>query len=355
MSYYIIPKTNRAYILPHYSRTEQQVYISRSLFNYYNKIKELFFETTIDYNFEDILKNANPFEFLYSKVPGTNISVSKLIGKSNTFYDFTEIIFTLNIFDDLKNPITKTLHITPNYLDTIECINTIYDPTRVVENRYNKIDHELYKESSVKYDFIFIELFINSFDNLNGYIFDMIKCLYIIMKKQSVNGTCIIKIDTVFHKPIIDVLYILSSMYEKVYMIKPTSSNIATFEKYIVCMNFITYDKGIDANCQVVSNILLKQNETQSTIFSLVNSNTPLYFTNKLDDINIIIGQQQLDFLDQLVNIYKTKNKADKLETIRKANIQKSIGWCEKFKIPCNKFHEKINMFLPLSEATEFS
>ena len=348
MSYYIIPKTNRVSISPQYSRTEQLVCISKSLFNYYKQSKELFGETTDEYIFDDVLKNANPFEFLYSKVPGTNMGVSKLSGKTNTFYDFTEIIFTLNIFDDLKTPITKTLHITPNYSDTMECVNSF---TMGVDNHYNKIDAELYNESDEKYDFIFLEPVINSFENLNHYIFDMIKCLYVIMRRQYVNGTCVIKIDTVFHKPIVDILYILSSMYEKVYLIKPTSSNVATFEKYIVCIDFISHDKSIDANFQIVSNLLSKQYEVQANIFSLINSNTPLYFTNKLDDINIIIGQQQLDFLDQLINIYKTKNKSDKLETIRKTNIQKSIVWCEKFKIPYNKFQEKTNIFLPLSES----
>jgi len=338
MSYYIIPKTNKVSISPNYSRTEQLVCISKSLFNYYKQSKEVFRETTDEYIFDDVLKNSNPFEFLYSKVSGTNMSVSKLTGKTNTFYDFIEIIFTLNIFEDLKTPITKTLHITPNYLDTMECVNSV---TRGVDNRYNKIDAELCNESNEKYDFIFLEPIINSFENLNQYIFDMIKCLYVIMRRQSVNGICVIKIDTVFHKPIVDILYILSSMYEKVYMIKPTSSNVSTFEKYIVCIDFITHDKIIDTNCHVISNILSKQCENKTNIVSLINSNTPLYFTNKLDDINIIIGQQQLDFLDQIVNIYKTKNKSDKLEMIRKANIQKSIVWCEKFKIPCNKFNER--------------
>jgi hypothetical protein len=31
-----------------------------------------------------------------------------------------------------------------------------------------------------------------------------------------------------------------------------------------------------------------------------------------------------------------------------KSNIQKSVSWCEKYKIPCNKFTEKINIFLPI-------
>ena len=77
----------------------------------------------------------------------------------------------------------------------------------------------------------------------------------------------------------------------------------------------------------------------------------PYYFTTKLDDMNITIGQQQLEALDQIISILKNKNKDDKIETIKKSNIQKSVSWCEKYKIPCNKFTEKINIFLPIIKA----
>ena len=52
------------------------------------------------------------------------------------------------------------------------------------------------------------------------------------------------------------------------------------------------------------------------------------------------------------MSIYKNKNKNDKIESIKKTNIQKSISWCEKYKIPCNKFAEKINIFLPINNET---
>ena len=74
----------------------------------------------------------------------------------------------------------------------------------------------------------------------------------------------------------------------------------------------------------------------------------------KLDDINIIFGQQQLESLDLVINILKNKNKDDKIESIKKNNIQKSVAWCEKYKIPCNKFSDKINIFLPSMENDEY-
>ena len=60
------------------------------------------------------------------------------------------------------------------------------------------------------------------------------------------------------------------------------------------------------------------------------------------------MGQQQLEALDQIISILKNKNIDDKIESIKKSNIQKSVSWCDKYKIPCNKFTEKTNIFLPI-------
>jgi hypothetical protein len=55
-----------------------------------------------------------------------------------------------------------------------------------------------------------------------------------------------------------------------------------------------------------------------------------------------------LECIDQITNVFKNNNKKERIEYIRKTNIQKSVHWCEKFKIPCNKFLEKTNIFLPM-------
>ena len=36
----------------------------------------------------------------------------------------------------------------------------------------------------------------------------------------------------------------------------------------------------------------------------------------------------------------------EKIENIKKSNIQKAISWCDKFKVPYNNFTEKTNIFL---------
>jgi hypothetical protein len=52
--------------------------------------------------------------------------------------------------------------------------------------------------------------------------------------------------------------------------------------------------------------------------------------------------------MNQIINILKNKNKDEKIELIKKVNIQKSVSWCEKLKISHNKFFEKTNIFLPI-------
>ena len=149
-------------------------------------------------------------------------------------------------------------------------------------------------------------------------------------------------------------LYFLSSVYEKVYIIKPSASNIINFDKYIVCTNFILNETNIN---QYKLNyyklfVFLKKNENKN-IISILDIEIPYYFTTKLVEINNIIGQPQLESLDQIITILRSKNKEDKIEVLKKTNIQKSIKWCEKYKIPYNKISEKTNIFLPVFKEDE--
>ena len=133
-------------------------------------------------------------------------------------------------------------------------------------------------------------------------------------------------------------------------MCKPNTNNITTFDKYIVCKNFLlsndTHNNYLKWNYLKLF-VFMKKCDNKN-ISQILDFNVPYYFKNKIDDINIIIGQQQLDALDQIISIYKNKSKDEKIESIKKVNIQKSVIWCEKHKIPCNKFTEKTNIFLPI-------
>ena len=175
----------------------------------------------------------------------------------------------------------------------------------------------------------------------------MINVLHIIIKNQNIDGISIIKIDNIFYKPIIEVLFILSTLFEQVIIIKPQVSNILSSDRYIVCKKFtppVNLHK-IQIQLQEIEKQIYNL-EDNMTIISLIQNSISYHFINKIEESNIVIGQQQLETFDQIINIIKNKNKDDKIETIKRNHIQKCIIWCEKYKIPHNKFIDKTNIFL---------
>jgi hypothetical protein len=352
MSYYILHKNNNIIdIKPftvdrHTYEIVKQCYISNSLFFYFNKINdEIINDTSLNF-YEEIAKQINPYEYLFSKVPGSKYSVSKLKPETNTFYDLLEIYSTLNLLDLFKVRQMNTLHISKTTNDSIECLEMLRDNQLDNITNIDKINDTVINDiGNNKYDLLYYE---TTDDNLNMYIISFIEIVMVILKNQDINGVSIIKISHIFYKPIVELIYLLNSLYEKVYIIKPNTSNITTFDKYIVCKKFKSDDLRIKQNKINYYKlfVLLKKLENKD-IISIIDYDVPYYFKTKLNEINIIIGQQQLESLNQIISILKDK-KHDKIETIKKINIQKSVNWCEKHKIPCNKFNEKVNIFLPV-------
>jgi lysyl-tRNA synthetase class I len=117
------------------------------------------------------------------------------------------------------------------------------------------------------------------------------------------------------------------------------------FENYIICQNF-NASKFQNINFEILKLFIENENENISNISnisSILNYDIPYYFITKITDIMIIIGQQQLETINMLINTFKSKDKEEKIELIRKKNIQKSIEWCELYKVPCRI--DKTNIF----------
>jgi hypothetical protein len=134
-----------------------------------------------------------------------------------------------------------------------------------------------------------------------------------------------------------------------VYILKPNTSNITTFDKYIICKNFQNNETRIkNYKLNYFRLLVFFKKIEDKKIFSLLDFNVPYYFSMKINDMNIIVGQQQLESLNLAISLLKNKNKDEKIELLKKSHIQKAVLWCEKYKIPCNKFSEKINIFLPI-------
>jgi len=367
MSYYILPNHNREIqINLFFSKEPQKPLISFSLMNHIkstekqiNDVKVLQVEDHIrETKIENICSLLNPYEYVFSCVPESKYSVSKLKPDSNTFYLLMEIIYTFKILDSFSGENIKTLHIGDHDKtnSSIECLNTLRDDylddnQQIIIGEEKPKFHKNFFEEEMKQssNFIFFESPIKNYENygnVNKYVEGLLYICCVILNCQALGGTCIIKVNDLCHKPIIDILFILAGLYDKVYVIKPNVLNIFTSERFIVCKNFINIKEN--KKCMIFKEVFKNFEVDGEHLLSVLPYELPYYFLNKIEESNIIIGQQQLYIMDQMLSVIKNKNVDDKLETIKKINIQKSIQWCEKYKIPYNKFLDKINIFLPI-------
>ena len=368
MNYYILPKNNlNADIFLSVNADQLKPFISYSLIYYLNdiytnllKLEEQIDPNTNSITIEYINKIVNPFEFIHTNVPGTILSVSKVKPESSLFFDLMEIFQICNITDILypKNKI-NIANFTPNFTSTNYLLNMLREENEdTIINEFfdfNVLCEKYIKNTtSIKMDLLIFEFKDDDYINTKQYIKNVLLTFYIIVKHQANNGTCIIKFDNIFHKVIIDVILMLTSIYEKVYLIKPTISKITKGERYIICkdLDFETMNKMNIFNqleeklkYYLIDNSNSNSN-SNSNIHSFLRNDIPYYFLNKIEESNAVIGQQQLESYDQIINIFNNKNKEDKVESLKRNHIQKCIQWCEKNQIPHNKFTDKINIFL---------
>jgi len=375
MSYYTLPKKNIDFTInPEFCETQLTPYISISLYSYLKDVnlelddisnKELIHDisSNTECNIQLLNKIINQYEFIFYKVPNTKISVSKLKPYSNTFYVFMEINNLFSILDFFDNININVMCYGENSTSIVECINMFRENNldTIWINTYIDINSGSIKSSentiqSSSINFLYYELEDCVYKETNNYIKSMVFILCSLLYYQCENGICIIKIQDIFYKPILDILYILSSLYEKIYIIKPIITNIISGERYIICKKFILnshkipiYNNYIYSLKPLLINYPFYNNgcEYSKNISTIIKNKFSCYFLNKIEESNIIIGHSQIDNITQLINLFKNKNKDDKIENIKKSNIQKCVQWCEKYKIPHNKFTDKINIFLP--------
>ena len=364
MNYYIIPKNNFNIKLSlQLTKDKIEPCISYSLNCYTNDIYNQLLKLQESYStdLEYITKIVNPFEFIHSNVPGSLISVSKVKADSIIFFELMELfeVFNINEILSLKHKI-NVCHFTHNYKSTNYLLNMLREEnedTIILENfNFNNLYRQfIQKEYKNKLDLIIFEFYPDEYNDTKQYIHNMVLVLLIITKYQMNHGTSVIKINNILYKAVIDVIFVLSGIYDKIFLVKPSISNITNGERYLICKGF---NENLLNQSKLVSNIdeklILKMSNNElmsnSCITSIIENDLPYYLLNKIEESNLVIGRQQLEAYDQIINICKNKNREEKVENLKRIHIQKCIQWCEKNQLPHNKFTDNVNIFLTLKK-----
>lgn len=188
--------------------------------------------------------------------------------------------------------------------------------------------------------------------NITRLLFGQIAYAVCIQKR---GGSFVLKCFDCFYKATAELIYLLSTMYEKVYVVKPNTSRYANSERYLVCINFLHSDSRTYAPAfeQLMANICSGDAGFIRSFFNGVK--IPMFYYSKLEECNSIIGQMQIDNIYTTLALIENRYRADKINFYMKTNLQKCIKWCIKNRMeynPCVDSGER-NIFKPLTVANE--
>lgn len=389
MTYYILPQIeyhirDANIKLAFDNKKQSKIY---SLQKYLSKIKSLIDKHITDWDI--IKKYTNPYEFVHTTIPGQKVSVSKYKPISRAFYKIMEIYNTHNLLSSDKpiksfhlaeGPggfVESTAYIRNNQADSYYAITLLEKNTNIPDwnkaegiiNKYKNINIEygvnkkgdLYNHKNLvnlkeKYknsmDIITADGgfdFSNDYNNQEKAAFRLIftQVAYAITMQKH-NGHFILKIFDIFEKSTTELIYLLSCMYETVYISKPHTSRYANSEKYVICKNFkFSITDEISNKFINTLKIFEAVDFDKYDITSIINIPINSYYKNNIKEINAILAHQQIDNILTTIKIITHKDrKNDRIYSLKNNNIQKCIHWCISNKIPYNKNYQSNNIFL---------
>jgi len=357
--------------------------ISHTLQEYTTKYKK-----QLDNNqqeWDNMKRLTNPYEFIHSHIYGGPNAVAKLKPLSRSFFKMIELCNdfqlckhekTINSFHLAEGPggfIEALCHMRNNISDTYYGMTLIDENPNVpgwkkskeflrknenviIENGASNtgdlflIENLVYCNNKYrnKMDMITADGGFDFSENFNEQEAQAMKLLYaevvfaIIMQKTG--GSFILKVFDITTKSSLDILYLLSCFYEEIIVCKPLTSRIANSEKYIVCKGFYT---PTNYNI-VISNIISSYNVImeQKNFGSIFNMTHNMIFINKIEEINAIFGQQQVENIVYTIGLMSNRNKHERIEQLKKNHLNKCIEWCIKHNIPYEGKIENDNIFL---------
>jgi hypothetical protein len=117
------------------------------------------------------------------------------------------------------------------------------------------------------------------------------------MQKQG--GSFVLKIFDCFMKSTVELMALLCSVYDNVYITKPNTSRSANSEKYIVCKGFNHSSVQLYPYLFFSFKEMLEKRPTPRFIAGFLNKPLPQYFIQKLEKYNGILGEKQLENMEK--------------------------------------------------------
>jgi len=383
MSYFYLPKNNNNFLFDLQNsnikiRGNDNIYHKNSL-NYYTSLLENI--SNKNEYFYYLIKEIEPYKHIfntYASMKHNILYISNYIALNESFFVTIELNQLLNFMQEyIVKPSINTFHLSKCQTGIIEALiytrlnnkNDLHYGIYSTEWRNNEeylithkniifddyLSYNLFNEEILSYCFanyknMFDIITFFSYDDLEKMkdVFKSIELCDIITIKvfyallmQKTGGILIFKLPDVSMNIYKELLYFLSSLYDKVIIVKPELSNHINMEKYVICKNYL--EQTIDISSIFTTFLLnlieqIKTKDTNKVIHGFLCKSINLYFMNKINEINFILFQKRVNVLSNIINLSNQEDNQEKLENIRKKNISKCVTWCVNNKIDYNKY-----------------
>lgn len=388
MFIYLLPKVNKniyKHIQIHHSEDKPPPFVSQSLSFYLNDAKsqingqEMLWDT--------FKKYTNTFEYIHSIIPNKKTGVSKYKPISRSYFKMVELIDEFHFDLDTPNAI-QTFHLAEGPGGFIEAIvnyrkhkknemdkqdvyigmtllKAIDDTTTngmavskpiiesppnwkkiqyflkdneniIIEKGADKTGNILSLNNLIKIN----EIYGNSIDfitadggvdfsaDFSNQEISMIQLIYgqivFALCIQKPGGSFVLKIFDCFMKSTVELLLLLSSVYDNVYITKPKTSRSANSEKYIVCKGFNHSSVQLYPYLFFSFKEMLETKNKNLFIGGFLFKPIPQFFLQKLEKYNIMLGEKQLENIKQTLELISNNTSLSKKSTNNSSN---QVNW----------------------------
>jgi len=143
-------------------------------------------------------------------------------------------------------------------------------------------------------------------------------------------GNLVIKVVNLFSRVAVDCMYVLSLCFNEVCLYKPMSCPAISDEKYVVCKDFklLNVDYLQNVFTQTLTLLETAKNVNCLSFYTRRISNN---YMNTLIEANSVIGQQQLEAINNTITLIEQGKKKERIEALKKQQIARCLEWNKKF------------------------
>jgi hypothetical protein len=275
--------------------------------------------------FKEYRKYTHPYDYMDRIVVNTKVS--------NNSYSIWEVICHFDVIDDT--------------ISNIHMIDTTDELQSMIQNKYKKsvisplmeYDMNTFTDMYLEY----IERSSNRFMDWYSYRVDtsdiiilntlhnthetILTNIFISIILQKPTGSLILEMNDIASIFSIDLLYIIGSLYEDVFMVKPEISDIHQNEIFIFCYGMREFSK-----MKFISNMLPLLRRSYNNDSRIISNHIPHKMVSSILNVSYINKNIQSNSIIDTLKIQNSISSLN-LDIIEKKHMSKCKRWCKRYDI----------------------